>query len=199
MVSSISQKTYVIKKKYPFLENFPFPEFQFEPGKTMEMTMNVDGDADVEEVDSGLMQFKYSKDEVSLTVFVFENELKWLDSISSKIKDLNDIRIIIDDAISKPDIISKRNGANYAEAWCFQLNDDRSKLSYSTSGEIIGNLVNSHEELVSIINKIVKFNSGIGMVGLTTREYQIILTYYQFQLIYAKLLLGIVIASKISL
>lgn len=198
MVSSISTKTYDIKKKYPFLENFPFREFKFEPGESQRIVADEDGEVSVEDVEPTLMKFVYENGDSSMTVFIFDKELQWMNNISEKVQDLNTATKVIDKALAAPDLLSKKAGAKYADSWCTQLQDNRVKLSYSTSGEILTSLVDGPDQLVKVINKIVKLNSGVGMVGLSTKEYQVILTYYQFQLIYAKLLLGIIIASKIS-
>lgn len=195
----MSKKTYVVKRKYPFLENFPFSEFTFEPGETLAVAVDEDGEVTVSEVEPVMMKFVYEKDGSSITVFVFDQELQWMNDISKNVKDLNEAAKIIDIAIESNDLLVKRDGSVYADVWCNQLRDHKFKLSYSTSGEILMNLVKSPEELVSIINKIRKLNSKSGIVGLSANECRIALTYYQFQLIYAKLLLGIIIAAKISL
>ena len=134
-----------------------------------------------------------------MTIVIFEQELNWINSISNKVTNLDQISKTIDAAIAAEWILDKRDGVNSAEQWCEQLNDAHTKLSYSTSGEILASLVSSHTQLVGVINKIVKLAVGRGLVELTREEYQIILTYYQFQLIYSKFLLGVVISSKISL
>lgn len=195
----MSKNAHLIKRKYPFLENFPFKEFTLESGEAHRIVADEDGGVAIEDIEPTLMKFVYEKDNSSMTVFIFDRELRWMNEISERVQDLNSAVKAIDRAIDSPDLLAKRNGANYAEAWCSQLQDNRSKLSYSTSGDILTSLVDGPDQLVTVINKIIKLNSGIGMVGLSTKEYQIILTYYQFQLIYAKLLLGIIIASKISL
>ena len=196
MIQSVSKSDYLVKRKYPFLENFPFNEFSIEAIGFNKSSYDDDYTA---AVPTQLIKFLYEKGKSSMTIFVFEQELSWINEVSAKITDLNKIAKIIDSSIKSNDLLRKRNGLRHAEDWCAQLQDSRSRLSYSTSGEILTKLVDNNDQLVSIINKIVKLSIGVGLVGLSEKEYRIILTYYQFQLIYAKLLLGIVIASKISL
>jgi hypothetical protein len=50
-----------------------------------------------------------------------------------------------------------------------------------------------------LINNINKLANKRGVVKLTPDEYQVIMTYYEFRLVYTKLILGLVIAAKISL
>lgn len=134
-----------------------------------------------------------------MTIFIFEQELIFINKVAANISELDTAAKVIDDALDSNELLVKRDATLFAEKWCSQLKDDRAKLSYSAANEILVNLVDGHSELVAIINKIGKLQLVQGLVGLTTKEYSIVLTYYQFQLIYAKLLLGLVISSKISL
>jgi len=145
------------------------------------------------------LKFKYEKEESSMTIIIFEQELEFINAVASNIKELDLAAKVINKGLDSPELLSKRDAVLFAENWCTQLKDDRSRLSYSATMEILLNLVNSQSELVTIINKIGKLQLRQGVVGLTEKEYAIILTHYQFQLIYANLLLGLVIASKISL
>jgi hypothetical protein len=150
-------------------------------------------------IDPKLVKFVYDTIASSMTIVVFEQELNWIDSVAHKVTNLDEAARIIENGLQTEDFLSKRDAVNFADTWCAQLHDSTARLSYSTSGEILTSLVKNHFQLASIINKIVKFASGIGLVSLTAEEYSIILTYYQFQLIYAKLMLGLVIGSKLSL
>ncbi|MEI8345454.1 MAG: hypothetical protein WCG06_05210 [Candidatus Omnitrophota bacterium] len=197
MVTTLSKQAYIVQRKYPFLQNFPFGEYRVEIGDIYP-TGPVVEDRE-KESDPRLVKFVYEIGSSQMTIVIFEQELNWINSISNKVTNLDQAAKTIDAAIAAEWILDKRDGVNFAEHWCEQLNDDHTKLSYSTSGEILASLVSSHTQLVGVINKIVKLAIGHGLVELTREEYQIILTYYQFQLIYSKFLLGVVISSKISL
>jgi len=197
MISSVSKQAYVVQRKYPFLENFPFKEFQVEAGdvfKPMDDSVYAN-----RPIDPKLLKFVYDADQSSMTIMIFEQELNWLNSIAEKITDLDHATKVIDEAIESTDLLTKRNGVNFAEKWSSKIQDNHTRLSYSTSGEILAGLVRNQAQFITVINKLVKLALGKGLVGLDREEYQIILTYYQFQLIYTKLILGIVIASKISI
>ena len=192
-MNTINTQTYMISSKYPFLKNFPFKEFSIEIGQ------NSSDNTENQSVNPILIKFTYEKDKSSMTIFIFEQELTFINKVSEKITELDLLAKVINDALASPELLIKRDAVLFAEKWCSQLKDNRSKLSYSTSNEILISLVGSHSELVTIINKIGKLQLVQGVVGLTEKEYAITLTYYQYQLIYAKLLLGLVISSKISL
>ena len=197
MISSISKQAYVVKRKYPFLENFSFKEFQVEAGDVFK-PMD-DSDYMNQPIDPKLLKFVYETGPSSMTIMIFEQELNWLNEIAEKITDLDHATKVIDEAIASTDLLVKRDGVNFAEEWSSKIQDNRTRLSYSTSGEILAGLVRNQTQFTTVINKLVKLALGKGLVGLDREEYQIILTYYQFQLIYTKLILGIVIASKISI
>lgn len=201
MISALNKQAYAVQRNYPFLENFPFSEFKIELAEALvPNVMEDDSGYQSKVIDPRLIKFLYQTEEGgSMAIVIFEQELNWIDSISEKIVNIDKAVKIIDGAIAAKDIISKRNGVLFTEFWCQQLQDKKTRLSYSTSGEILSSLIENHQQMVSIINKIVKLSIGRGLVGLSAKEYQIIITYYQYQLIYAKLLLGIVISSKISL
>lgn len=197
MVTTLSKQAYIVQRTYPFLQNFPFCEYRVEIGDIYPIMPIIE---DLEK-DSNprLVKFVYEIDTSQMTIVIFEQELNWINSISNKVSNLDKAAKTFDVAIAAEGILDKRDGVNFAEQWCEQLNDGHTKLSYSTAGEILASLVSSHAQSVSVINKIVKLSVGRGLVELTKEEYQIILTYYQFQLIYSKFLLGVVISSKISL
>lgn len=198
MIDTISKQAAVVRGKYPFLDNFPFSEFQIEAGEAHNSSAEANfGQKRV--VDPNLLKFTYTKGQSNISIVIFEQELNWLNQISNKITDLDKAKLIIDSAIESNDLLVKRDGVNFAEEWASLLKDKNRKLSYSTSGEILLSLIKSQEQLITIINKIMQLSVNRGLVGLTVEEYQIILTYYQFQLIYVKLILGIIISAKISL
>lgn len=199
MITSVSKQAYMVQRKYPFLENFPFSEFQVEAGDLFKPMATDESSYPNQTVDPKLLKFVYDTGQSSMTIMIFEQELNWLNEIAEKITDLDHATKVIDDAINSPDILVKRDGVNFAEEWSSKIQDNHTRLSYSTSGEILAGLVKNHVQLTIVINKLVKLALGKGLVGLDHEEYQIILTYYQFQLIYTKLILGIMIASKISI
>ena len=199
MISSVSKQAYVMQRKYPFLKNFPFKEFQVEIGDEFKPMILDDSDYQEQPVDPKLLKFVYETGQSSMAIMIFEQELNWLNEIAEKITDLDHATKVIDEAIESPDLLVKRDGVNFAEEWSSKIQDNHTRLSYSTSGEILASLVKNQSQLVAIINKLVKLAMCKGLVGLDREEYQIILTYYQFQLIYTKLILGIIISSKISI
>jgi len=202
MISSISKEKYLINRIFPILENFPFTEFNIEMAESPSIRnlLDLDEPADLYDKNHQLIKFVYTESDSSkLSIVIFEQELNWIINVSSNITNLDKISKTLNRAIKSKNLLVKRNAAQVAEAWCSQLKDNRTALSYSTMGEILLKLTDSQAECISIINKLGILSTKTGIVSLNKSEYQIILTYYHFQLIYAKLLLGLVISTKISI
>ncbi len=202
MISSISKEKYLINRIFPILENFPFTEFNIEMAESPSIRnlLDLDEPADLYDRNHQLIKFVYTESDSSkLSIVIFEQELNWIINVSSNITNLDKISKTLTRAIKSKNLLVKRNAAQVAEAWCSQLKDNRTALSYSTMGEILLKLTDSQAECISIINKLGILSTKTGIVSLNKSEYQIILTYYHFQLIYAKLLLGLVISTKISI
>jgi len=202
MISSISKEKYLINRIFPILENFPFSEFNIEMAESPSIRnlLDLDEPSDLYNRNHQLIKFVYTESDLSkLSIVIFEQELNWIINVSSNITNLDKISKTLTRAIKSKNLLVKRNAAQVAEAWCSQLKDNRTALSYSTMGEILLKLTDSQAECISIINKLGILSTKTGIVSLNKSEYQIILTYYHFQLIYAKLLLGLVISTKISI
>jgi hypothetical protein len=201
LIISKNKRSQALSWKYPFLKYFPFNEFEIEVGE-MDSTGLAIANFEIEPDASGPALIKFTvNDKVKgrLSIIIFERELEWITEIAERITDLDKIRKILDRGIRSKDLIIKRNAVEDAENWCKGLQNDRSKLSYSTLGEALMQMIRSQSQLTQVITKIVALSKKKGLVNLTQEEHDIILSHYHFQLIYTKLILGLVIASKISI
>ena len=175
--------------KFPFLKDFPFSEY----------SIKFENYDKYDNTNISIIKFTYNKNKISMSISIFENDLAFIKNLADSISNIDEIFNIIEDALNSQNILDKRNGNIIAEEWYEDLNNGKSRLSYSTSGEILISLIESQDQFTSIVNKLNKLEIGNGIVGLNETEYSIILTYYQFRLIYIKMLLGIIISSKISI
>jgi len=201
MTISQSRQATILNSRYPFLKNFPFSEFTIEAGEINSPgLLRMEDDSFVQTSSQGLVQFSFGKKESGqITVVLFEQELEWIASIADSITDLDRIRKTLDKGIKAKDLISKRNAVEAAETWCLAVQNSRARLSYSTMGDILSSMIRDTKQLVQIIGKLAALSLKKGLVNLSKQEYEIILTHYHFQLVYTKLILGLVIASKISI
>ena len=201
MIISKNKRSQLLTGKYPFIKNFPFKEFEIEAGELRSQGMvEADFDFDGDGSNPTLVRFSI-EDKVrgKLSIVVFETELDWVANLSDKITDLDSIRKALDKGIRSRNIIVKRDAVDAAESWCKGLEDNHSRLSYSTIGESLMQMIGDRGQLTRVISKIVALSSKKGLVNLTQEEHDIIMAHYHFQLIYTKLILGLVIATKISI
>lgn len=199
MIRQVSKQLTAIQTKYPFIRNFPFDaDFEIETAQPLSDIFKGRDNPFVDDLnDPQLIRFVYNND-ITVAIVIHEKELNWLNAISDQITDLDSIAKITNMGLVSNDLIIKRDAADAGEAWLDLVQDKHVKLSYSTFGEVLAALITSEEEFVDVANKILKLTMGKGLVGLTYEEYQIISTYFHFQLIYTKLILGIIIAAKIT-
>jgi len=198
---SKNKRSQFLTGKYPFLKNFPFDEFEIEIGELSSAGMVMaDFESSQEMASPSLIRFSI-EDAVRgrLSIVLFERELGWISDLSNRITDLDGIRKTLDRGIKSKSLIVKRNAVAVAEAWCNGLQDNRTRLSYSTLGESLMRMIRDHHQLTKVVSKIVALSTKKGLVNLTQEEHDIIMAHYHFQLIYTKLILGLVIASKISI
>ena len=177
MISSISKEKYLINRIFPILENFPFTEFNIEMAESPSIRnlLDLDEPSDLYDRNHQLIKFVYTESDLSkLSIVIFEQELNWIINVSSNITNLDKISKTLTRAIKSKNLLVKRNAAQVAEAWCSQLKDNRTALSYSTMGEILLKLTDSQAECISIINKLGILSTKTGNFSLNKSEYQII-------------------------
>lgn len=188
---------------YPFLRNFPFQDFHIE-AEELKRPQAEDGEyvtMPVSVTNPFVINFVYTRDKQKTAISVFDRELAWLSTRAETISQLDDIAHIINDGLTSGDITKKRDAVLVIEHWLKKIADDRATLNYSTFNDILMRLigVTQLKETVQLINNINKLSSGANVIKMDKKQYDIIMTYYDFQMIYCKLVLGIIIAAKISL
>lgn len=132
---------------------------------------------------------------------MYADELEWISEVADSIKSLDKIAKRIDKGLKTKDIFLKRDIVMEADLWLNGIKDRASSLSKETFNEVIQSLLGGKplSEAVSVINSVNKMYTKKGVVKISKENLNIIFTYFHFKLVYAKLILGIVIASKISL
>lgn len=192
-----------VYSNYPFLRNFPFQDFHIE-AEELKRPQPEDGEftmTPTSVTNPFVINFVYTREKQKTAISVFDRELEWLNLRAESITELDDIVKIINDSLASNDIIKKRDAVLVVEHWLKKIADDRATLNYSTFNDILMRLigVTQLKETVQLINNINKLSSGANVIKMNKKQYDIIMTYYDFQMIYCKLVLGIIIAAKISL
>ena len=132
---------------------------------------------------------------------MYADELEWISEVADSIKSLDKIAKRIDKGLKTKDIFLKRDIVMEADLWLNGIKDRSSSLSKEIFNEVSQSLLGGKplSEAVSVINSVNKMYTKKGVVKISKENLNIIFTYFHFKLVYAKLILGIVIASKISL
>lgn len=191
----------ILNKKYPFLVNYPFPDFKLEIGEVANGPIRAtDDEPKASKYDSPIIRFLFESDS-KISINIHENDLNWICQRAEHVTELDTIAKKIELGLVSNNILLKRNAVEDSDLWIKLLSDEKTMLAYSTFTEALTGLIGKRSlvDATRLINNINKLAAKKGLVRLGKDEYSVILTYYQFRLVYTKLILGLVIAAKISL
>lgn len=203
MTSLTLDDRHILNKKYPILQNFPFGEFSLQVGElpnapVIETALETEP-AKKNKYDSPIIRFT-TGDKYTFMINIHENDMMWVFERAEVMTEIDSTVQIMNSALESDEILVKRDAVEIGEAWIKKLADNKTMLTYSTFTEVLATLLMNKTILdaTRLINNINKLSNKQGLVKLDKDEYQIIMTYYQFRLVYTKLILGLVIAAKIS-
>lgn len=196
----------ILNKKYPFLANFPFPEFSLEVGEMPFMPKAAQreepdmAEPKLVKYSSPIIKFIYEKDS-RFSINIHEKDLTWIYERATTITELDLISQILKAGLASDNLLEKRDATEISDDWIRRMSDDKTMLAYSTFNDVLAALIGDRQikDTVQLINSINRLANKKGLVKLDKTEYGIIDAYYNFRLIYTRLILGIVIAAKISL
>lgn len=189
-----------ILKKFPFLRDFPFPSFSItsQPysvgwynGAVVPLGTSLD-----------VNLFTYFEEDLNrkTNISIFDHELEWLSSISKNITNLDKINEILDNALEETDLLAKRDYMRQCLEWLIKLNDGKASLSFTVFSDVMVGLMDFYKvvdptKFISTINKLA---NNRGLIIIDDAEYHTLIAFYDFHFIYTKVMLGIIIASKLS-
>lgn len=204
MAAVLMQDRAILNKKYPFLANFPFSEFSLEVGELRMQGMPQEepemAEPKMAKYSSPIIKFVYEKDS-RFSINIHEKDLLWIEQRSAQVVELDIVSQILTAGLNSNNLLEKRDATEIADDWIKKISDSKTMLAYSTFSDVLSALIGDRQikDTVQLINSINKLANKKGLVKLNRDEYAIIEAYYNFRLIYTRLILGIVIASKISL
>jgi hypothetical protein len=205
MAAVLMQDRAILNKKYPFLANFPFSEFSLEVGEMPAAPVRMQPeeemvDSKMSRYSSPIIKFIYEKDS-RFSINIHEKDLLWIETRAEQVTELDIVSRILTAGLESTNLLEKRDATEIADDWIKKISDNKIMLAYSTFSDVLSALIGDRQikDTVQLINSINKLANKKGLVKLNRNEYGIIEAYYNFRLIYTRLILGIVIASKISL
>jgi hypothetical protein len=204
MAALILDDRRILNKKYPALANFPFNDFDLEIGElpiiTKPTQVQLPEDTKPSKYDSPIIRFTLDK-VTKFSINIHEKDLLWILDRAETISQLDTISQVVNEGMESENILKKRDSVEIADNWIKMLSDGKTMLTYSTFTEVLSALIGEQtiSDTTHLINNINNLANKRGLVKLSQAEYKVVMTYYQFRLIYTKLILGLVIAAKISL
>lgn len=191
-----------INRAFPFMQNFPFGnEFSMEIASEPVMAMMFDEEFSARKSSPNLINFTHVGTPSKMVIAMYSDELEWISEVADSVNSLDKIAKRLDKGLKTKDISLKRDIVMEADLWLTGIKDRSASLSKETFNEVIQSLLGGKplSEAVSVINAVNKMYTKKGVVKISKENLNIIFTYFHFKLVYVKLILGIVIASKISL
>lgn len=203
MVKTSSSDRNLLNRAFPFMTNFPFDgDFEITMVDRPAVSFILEDEFDaISKKPAKIINFKYKHSPFKATITMTPSELAWLDQRAEPIKKFDKIVKTINRGLRSKDIISKRDASNAADEWLTQLADNNSQLSKETFYEVLKSLLDDRtvNQTAKFINDLTRLISKKGLVRMSNSDLNTAFTYFQFKLIYSKLMIGIVIASKISI
>ena len=185
------------------MQNFPFGDnFVMQVATEPVMAVMFDEEySPVRKTSPNLINFTHADSPSKMMISMYSDELLWINEVAESIKNLDRISKRIDRGLKTTDIFLKRDIVMEADLWLNDIKDRSASLSKETFNEVIQSLLGGKPlaEAVSVITAVNKLYTKKGVLKISKENLDVIFTYFHFRLVYTKLILGIVIASKISL
>lgn len=144
-----------------------------------------------------LYNFTYDIPQSEVTISFYEDDICFLYETSDTIKILDTVRENIDRGLATADIIHKMKRIKKIKPFLKKINGstDSKDLFISVLDGI--QKLNTTELPNRLLNDTIKLKESINLEDTTRNEEKTISSYLNFQLHHAKIMLGVIIASKI--
>lgn len=184
----------MIYEIFPFLESFPFKEYVLSNGKSSEKYKDL---LNKEDEDEELINFQYTSMDKDITVSFYEEDMEFLNIISRNISKLDSLRKEIDKGLKSDDILVKFESIRKSKAFLKKVKSPAEKENIFRSVLDGFQEINEINLSEGIIGKINKLDDKLANYRFTVNELMAVEAYLNFQLHHVKIILGVVIASKI--
>jgi len=180
------------KFEFDFLNSFPFEEYEITSGKELELP-----DGEINEYKNDLYNFTYSIPQSEVTISFHEDDMRFLNEKSNDIQELDSFRKNIDVGLKSNDIKFKFKCIKKNRKFLKRIGSPATKLD--TFNDVLNGIQEMNGAKLSdkLIKKIINLNEKMDLSELTIGEEKSIFSYLNFQLHHVKIMLGVIIASKI--
>jgi len=184
-------------ERVPFLSEFPYPEYQFH--YQLMQTINLTTGQPVGEP-YDVVLFSH-RDDAKTMVHVMEKELWHLYEIRDNVGKMNEISKQVESALNSGDVRIMSRSVREAEEWFKGIKGKNFNVGAGTFTDILhGYIGQGRIDMLTQISWLLdRLHRGRGIIYVSPEEKEILLKYYKFQLVYYRMLIGIIIAAKISM
>ena len=203
MSENLNNSQYQLGEILPFMLAFPFNEYLLEviDYESSQPKPNVSPIllkefGELESVKS--ITFYYDNGELDITISLYVDDIKIIKEHSKYVKKLDSLRILIDDSLHKKDLLLKIKTIKEGRKFLKTLNIEN--IGEDDFNYFLPELLKVYDVSLNSKTRI-----GIQKLSETTlkstqfseKQFRTILEFFNFQIHYIKILLGIVIAAKI--
>tara|TARA_R110000868_G_scaffold110719_5_gene299653 strand:+ start:3031 stop:3591 length:561 start_codon:yes stop_codon:yes gene_type:complete len=182
------------KYEFEFLKSFPFDEYEMTCG---EEAISSETGLDIEPEKSMLYNFTYPVPQSEVTISFYEEDICFLYEISSNISILDSVRKHIDLGLKSESILYKMKCIKKTRPFLNKIETPSNTKDLFVSVLEGIQRINTINLPDTMLKDTIKLKEGIDLDSMRSGEERIISSYLNFQLHHAKIMLGIVIASKI--
>lgn len=194
------RKYRMVVSKIPFMLDFPYPEFEIQYNSSEEHQVDNFSPVVQNLTQNDVISFRCING-ILATINVFEKEIWRLYDSREGFVTTNEISRILVKSLEDTSLVIKRNAIQSCERWFSGGTEQTIRVGSTRFSDILEAFTRelTIDQIVSITKAINKLHTKKGIIQLEEIEEKMIRNYYQFQLIYFKLILGIIIAAKISM
>jgi hypothetical protein len=196
-------KTSELLKVLPFMSAFPFNDYEItmvEHGQdfiTMGVSpilINAFGDTGTVE----FLNFSYLDGESKVSISIYRDDAEWIVEEAKQVKKMDRLRAELDDAIASEDLLQKIKVIKSGKKFSKIINCDN--MGGVDFEEVLSEFLTLNETVLRSKTKLGLQKLSVATLKsseLSERQHRAVSAFLNFQLHYTKILLGIVIASKI--
>lgn len=196
-------KTSELLDVLPFMSSFPFNDY--------EITMDERGDDAIslgispilvkeigEYGTTNMLNFHYLENNSEITVSLQKGDVDWIIEEADRIKSIDSIRQKLDDALENDDLTKKLEGVRLGRKFIKKV--DPYRVGAISFNAVLNDLLEINETTLPAKIKLSAQKSIISQLKDQTfseKQYRALKAFFNFQIHYAKIILGIVISVKI--
>lgn len=187
---------------FPFMRSFPFDEYDFELEKIESSNSSSGVNPIIIEqagkfVGPSILTFHTAGEVTNTSISFYTYDIKFVESQAAKIKKMDQLNNSLNIALASTDFLIKLEGIKIGEKFLKKIGSGLTAAS--TFNKIIHELLTITEIKIDtdLLKMIKKLDRSINQEDFTLEQQEIICEYYNLYIHNIRILLGIVIASKI--